>query len=186
MTQTTPYEKPLVEDYGNLERSRWPAGRSGVKTVPGRPSRQTYPAAVTSASAYSPDHGGKLVMRLKLAVAVGVASAVLAMPATSSAQTDVGALCDSVLGSGTTDLGVASVDRCLAAQPDSTCTLSDTINVLNLVRIRHGICIDITGILANRAATVRGVATVRVLPAKNKAKARRARRAERLAAARAR
>jgi hypothetical protein len=102
--------------------------------------------------------------RRKLGVtAAALVAGALAMPATSGAQTDVGQLCHSLLGSGTTDLTVVSVDRCLASS-ETTCTLSDEIDVLGLVTIRHGVCLDVAGVLEEPVVTVRGVATVRVLP----------------------
>jgi hypothetical protein len=98
-------------------------------------------------------------------------------PAASSAQVPVAPLCNSLLGSGTTNVTVVSLDRCFAAGEPKSCTLTDTLNVLNLVRIRHGLCIDLAGFLATRTVTVRGLATVRILPssAAKKALAKRAR-----------
>jgi hypothetical protein len=101
-----------------------------------------------------------------VAASAAVAAMGLAAPATSSAQgIDVPTLCNSLLGSGTTDVTpLVSVDRCFAAGEPQACTLTDTLNVLNLVRIRHGICIDLDILLAKRTVGVRGLATVRLLP----------------------
>jgi hypothetical protein len=104
------------------------------------------------------------MLRARLAVAAAVAAGALAAPATSNAQTDVGQLCHSLLGSGTTNVGALTLDRCLAAREPVQCTLSDELNVLNLVRIRHGICLDLSGALEERIVSVRGVATIRLLP----------------------
>ena len=86
--------------------------------------------------------------RMKAAVAAAVMAGALAVPATSNAQSiDVAPICHAVLGSGTIDLGVTKVDRCFTANGPTACTLSETINVLNLVRLRTGLCIDLAGAL---------------------------------------
>ncbi len=95
-------------------------------------------------------------MRLKVMVAaVAVTAALMAAPATSSAQAiDVGATCHSILGSGTIALGAVDVNYCLAAVP-SGCQTTNTINILNILRLRLGTCVDVAHL------TVGGVAAVR-------------------------
>jgi hypothetical protein len=112
-------------------------------------------------------------MKLKVMMAA-VAVTVVAMiaPAASSAQTPLTPVCDSLLGSRVINLGVAEVKTCYEAQQVRKCTLTDTINVLNLVRIRTGLCLDLSTLLDSRTATVRGVVSVHLLP--NAAKAKRA------------
>lgn len=102
--------------------------------------------------------------KIKALATAAVAAGVLAAPATSQAQTDVGSLCHSLVGSETTELGAASLDRCLAASEPEACALPSTINVFNLVRIRNGLCLDLANVVATRTVSVRGVATVRLLP----------------------
>lgn len=102
--------------------------------------------------------------KLKTLIATTVVAGALVAPATSQAQINVGTVCNSLLGSGTTELGVASVDRCLAANEPEACSLNDTIDVLGLVRIRHGLCLSLEQVLATRKASVRGLVTARILP----------------------
>ena len=119
-------------------------------------------------------------MRLKLTVAaMAVAAVSMAAPATSSAQTDIGVVCDSLLGSGTINVAVAEADYCLAADEPQACTLTDTIDVLGIVRIRHGLCIDVERLLDERTASVRGLATVRILPGATTLKSSKAKRSVR-------
>jgi hypothetical protein len=103
-------------------------------------------------------------MKLKLFALAAASAAALAAPASSQAQSlDVGTLCHSLVGSGTTDLGVAEVNRCLAADSANTCILNNTYNVLYVLRIRLGLCF--TGsILDDRTAGVDGLASVHLLP----------------------
>ena len=119
-------------------------------------------------------------MRLKVTVAaVAATAALMAAPATSSAQgIDIGATCDAVLGSGTIDLSAVQVDYCLAAQTANCAT--DTLDILGLVVIRHGLCLDVRTLAVGGLVAVRpGGATLRngrALRASRRARAVRKRR----------
>lgn len=103
--------------------------------------------------------------KARLLAVAAVAAGALAAPAASQAQSiDASALCHTLIGSGTINLGVASADHCLAANEPAPCGFADTLDVLGLVRVKHGLCINVSQVLASRKVSVRGLATVRLLP----------------------
>lgn len=96
--------------------------------------------------------------------AAGTVAAALAFAPSAQAQgIDVGATCHALLGSGSLALGVANADLCHKAKAQS-CSFTDENNLLGLVRIRHGLCINLSELVAKRTVTVGGVAKVRLLP----------------------
>jgi hypothetical protein len=100
--------------------------------------------------------------KFKVVLVAAVLGGALALPATSSAQTDVGTLCNSLLGSGTTVIGPAQIDRCLASNPPK-CELNNTIELLGLVRIRFGV-VGAVKCTAQNGAGVKGLVTLYLLP----------------------
>jgi hypothetical protein len=78
--------------------------------------------------------------------------------------TDIGQACHMLVGSGSTNVAAVGIDRCLAAQPPSPCPLTDTLNVIDLVSIRYGTCVDPAQLADQRSLTVGGVVTIRLLP----------------------
>lgn len=101
--------------------------------------------------------------RIKLLGVAVVAAAALAAPSAASAQVDVGAACHALVGSDSTNATVVGVSRCNDAGQPAVCSLGQELNLL-VVRIRHGLCIDISEAMDERRATVGGVATVQLLP----------------------